>query len=264
MCRCSCCRSIRRVGHRRVPRRDRRAAGRDRLGNEAEAYANDVVPEARGAAGPHPAGGRGLSRADRGRGAAARRRASTRSTSNTRTRAGAHPRAPLYRDDGARARRRRQGRSSTRPPRAGRRSPYLPLGDRRFAPLPGRPRSEKRPPSSLPRADRAIARRPRWRARCSTSRRPSRRSCCASASLSPGAASITEPGLHFKVPLIENVVKLDNRILDARKPRTGGSRRRQPAARRRRLHPLPHRRPAEILSGGRHHSRRQQPARLRC
>lgn len=33
-----------------------------------------------------------------------------------------------------------------------------------------------------------------------------------------GRGLITEPGLHFKIPLIENVVRLDNRILDAESP----------------------------------------------
>ncbi len=33
-----------------------------------------------------------------------------------------------------------------------------------------------------------------------------------------GRGLITEPGLHFKIPLIENVVTLDNRILDAESP----------------------------------------------
>ena len=30
----------------------------------------------------------------------------------------------------------------------------------------------------------------------------------------PGRGLITDPGLHFKLPLIENVVTFDNRILD--------------------------------------------------
>ena len=33
-----------------------------------------------------------------------------------------------------------------------------------------------------------------------------------------GRGLITEPGLHFKIPLIENVVYLDNRILDVESP----------------------------------------------
>lgn len=33
-----------------------------------------------------------------------------------------------------------------------------------------------------------------------------------------GRGLITEPGLHFKIPVIENVVTLDNRILDAESP----------------------------------------------
>ncbi len=33
-----------------------------------------------------------------------------------------------------------------------------------------------------------------------------------------GRGLVTEPGLHFKIPLIENVVYLDNRILDAESP----------------------------------------------
>jgi modulator of FtsH protease HflC len=34
----------------------------------------------------------------------------------------------------------------------------------------------------------------------------------------PGRVLITEPGLHFKIPLIENVVTFDNRILDVESP----------------------------------------------
>ncbi|MBI1981286.1 MAG: protease modulator HflC [Methylocystis sp.] len=34
----------------------------------------------------------------------------------------------------------------------------------------------------------------------------------------PGRGLITEPGLHFKLPLIENVVTIDNRILDVESP----------------------------------------------
>lgn len=34
----------------------------------------------------------------------------------------------------------------------------------------------------------------------------------------PGRGLITEPGLHFKLPLIENVVTFDNRILDVESP----------------------------------------------
>jgi membrane protease subunit HflC len=34
----------------------------------------------------------------------------------------------------------------------------------------------------------------------------------------PGRGLITEPGLHFKLPLVENVVTLDNRILDVESP----------------------------------------------
>ena len=33
-----------------------------------------------------------------------------------------------------------------------------------------------------------------------------------------GRGLITEPGLHFKIPLIENVVSFDNRILDVESP----------------------------------------------
>jgi len=34
-----------------------------------------------------------------------------------------------------------------------------------------------------------------------------------------GRGLITEPGLHFKAPLIETVVKIDNRILDLESPK---------------------------------------------
>jgi membrane protease subunit HflC len=34
----------------------------------------------------------------------------------------------------------------------------------------------------------------------------------------PGRGLITEPGLHFKFPLVENVVTFDNRILDVESP----------------------------------------------
>ncbi len=77
-----------------------------------------------------------------------------------------------------------------------------------------------------------------------------------------GRGLVTEPGLHFKLPLIETVVYLDNRILDLRIVEAGGARLRQPAARGGRLRALQDRRPAEILPDRGQRRRRRQPARL--
>ena len=68
--------------------RDVQAARADleRAQNEAQTYANRVVPEARGRAAQITAGRRGLSRADGGRGQGRRPRASCRSTTSTRRR----------------------------------------------------------------------------------------------------------------------------------------------------------------------------------
>jgi len=48
--------------------------------------------------------------------------------------------------------------------------------------------------------------------------KPSKRLSCVLASPLSAGASFTEPGLHFKLPFIENVVILDNRILDVESP----------------------------------------------
>ncbi len=49
---------------------------------------------------------------------------------------------------------------------------------------------------------------------------------------------ITEPGLHFKIPLIDSVIYIDKRILDLENPGAGGDRLRPEAARGRRVRAL--------------------------
>ena len=80
--------------------------------------------------------------------------------------------------------------------------------------------------------------------RCSRSTRRSRRSCSSSASRS---AIINEPGLHYKIPFIQNVDYLRQAHSRPRHRVAGGDRLRPEAARGRRLCALPHHRSAAVL-----------------
>ena len=71
---------------------------------------------------------------------------------------------------------------------------------------------------------------------------------------------IREPGLWVKRPFVENVIYLRQARARFRAAAGRGHRLRPEAARRRHLHPLPHRRPAAVLSDGRHRGRRARPA----
>ena len=120
--------------------------------------------------------------------------------------------------------------------------PYLPLNEltRRRAAADGRHADETRY---------------RRRRRSSSSRR--RRSCSATASLftvhqtqqalvvrlGQPVRVVTEPGLHFKMPLIDNVIVIDKRILDLENAGAGSHRLRPEAARGRCLRALPHQDP---------------------
>ncbi len=64
----------------------------------------------------------------------------------------------------------------------------------------------------------------------------------------PVGQVITEPGLYVKVPLIQNVVYIDKRLLNLEVSDGGNHRLRSEAPRGRRFRALPHRRCAEVLS----------------
>ena len=75
---------------------------------------------------------------------------------------------------------------------------------------------------------------------------------------------ITEPGLNFKVPLIDNVISIDKRILDLEVAGAGSHRLRPEAARGRCLRALQDQGSAAVLSDGRLDRRRQLAARRCC
>ncbi len=77
-----------------------------------------------------------------------------------------------------------------------------------------------------------------------------------------GRGLVTEPGLHFKIPFIENVVLLDKRILDVETPKQEVLAADNTPARSRFFPALPDRRSAEILSDGRRCRTRRRATRL--
>ena len=199
--------------------RDVQAARADleRAQNEAQTYANRVVPEARGRAAQITADRRSLSRADRGRGHGQTSRfikiydEYKKAPDVTRQRMYLETMERLFGgtdkiilDSGgsgqgggvvplpAAQRTRRGGRHA-----GGRRPMKLGIVRRRRSSS----FSSSRPFSAT--------------ARCSPSTRPSRRWWSGSASR---CACVTEPGLNFKVPLIDSVIDIDKRILDLENP----------------------------------------------
>ena len=206
--------------------RDVQAARADleRAQNEAQTYANRVVPEARGRAAQITASRRSLSRADGGRSHAARPRASSASTKSTRRRRRSPASACISRpwsgcsaatdkiilDSGGGQRRRRRAvpaaRSVDAAAPAAQGSSRSP---RREAPDETQSRRRHRRRTRHRRADHRL-----WR-RSSRSTRRARRS--SSGSVEP-VRVVTEPGLHFKMPLIDSVIHIDKRILDLENP----------------------------------------------
>ena len=188
--------------------RDVTAAQQDqqRAVNDAETYANRVVPEAEGPRLAHPRRGQGLQAADhpRRQGPDPALQPDLRPIQEGARR---HPRTHVSGDDGAGARRHDQD-----DPRRQRRSapvPYLALDPRPRSPRERRnekPVQRPRDPVAIVVAAIVVA-----VLTSSPSIRPSRRWCCASASRC--ATSINEPGLYARVPFIDTVVYIDKRIL---------------------------------------------------
>ena len=75
---------------------------------------------------------------------------------------------------------------------------------------------------------------------------------------------VTEPGLHFKIPLIDSVISIDKRILDLENPAQEVIASDQKRLGGRRLCALPHQGTAEVLSDRRHRRRREPRSSRSC
>ena len=202
--------------------RDVQAARADleRAQNEAQTYANRVVPEARGKRGADPAVGRSLSRAD-GRRGDRPGGAFLQGLRGIQEGAAGHAPAPLSRDDGARVRRHRQGAARFQP--AGQWRPAASCRSCRSTNCCGARRDrydDGRHPMKLGIAGGVLVVLAVIAAIVGYSSLFTvyQTRLALVVRLGQPVRVVTEPGLNFKIPLIDSVIYVDKRILDLENP----------------------------------------------